>query len=122
MRNSSLPMLVVFGASLGLGACASTSKPLDPARIAQIERACKDVMGYRPGETLYMNCVGSLRETVASLDDGSIAKREAEVRLRTEHVGRACEMLGLASDLEAFNHCVQNLYASTEPRLSAQDN
>ena len=92
------PLAILSVAFVALIGCAAppAQATQDPVRSATIAHACKDIMGFYPGETLYESCVLSLKQTMASVDEA------AGVQARRE----ACGNEGLIPGTPAFARCV----------------
>ena len=95
MKRTSFLALLAAGA---LSACAMPVKAdeTSPLRAERIQHACRDIMGLTPGETLYENCLLSLRQTMAAVDQA------AEVQQARE----ACFAQGTQPGTPEFAHCV----------------
>jgi uncharacterized lipoprotein YajG len=91
-----LPMLA---SSLVLAACAinpADAQNATPARTVQARQACATTMGLSPADSDYQMCVQSLLQTIASMDQPTLAARD-----RT-----ACAQQGLQPGTRKFGECV----------------
>lgn len=107
------PISAVIGAlAILLAGCAfddTRAETVSPATEAHITHACKDIMGFAPGETRYDDCIESLRHTASGIAHAS--------RLQTAHT--ACLNKSLTPGTPEFARCV---LSGSEPSFQATGN
>lgn len=81
-----------------MAACASPvqASSEDPARVARIQHACRDTMQLYPGEADYEDCILSLKQTMASIDQAAAVEQQRQ----------QCFSQGLQSGTPEFARCV----------------
>lgn len=100
---------IIGATSILLAGCAfdqSRAETIDPAADARVVHACKDIMGFPPGEVRYDDCVESLRHTVAGIARAS--------RLQAAHT--TCLNKSLTPGTPEFSRCV---LSNSEPSFQA---
>jgi hypothetical protein len=116
--NIAIRTAVLFTA-LALQGCASGDQRTDtiqPAHMAKIQQACRDVMGFNPGEVLHRDCLTSLGQSIASVEGAS-----AQPSLQTSRERDACARIGLTPGTAVFHTCVGNLNATVTAYNSGAD-
>jgi hypothetical protein len=98
LRSLARRMAIIIP-GLVLAACAmnpADAQSSTPTRVADAHRACAQTMGLNPADTDYQMCVGSLLQTLASLDQASLVQRDRQ----------ACMQRGLQPGTRDFATCV----------------
>ena len=110
--RQSLGLLLLLWVA-GLGACATTEKAAPSPQSAQLQKICRDTMGFPEGDVRFQNCVEALTHSPsAQTHVSAVPPAPNSNDLKLQRAREACAQLGLAADSPRMGDCVARMQAA----------